>query len=248
MNQDRQRFVDFEGCSNFRDLGGYPTRSGRTVCTGQVFRSDALHMLTTNDLAHFRDQLRIGQVIDLRSSAELRIDGRGLLEGEPIGFHHLPIFDGDAAASRDLPAEMDLADRYFFMAELGMQPIGRIITAIAESAAPSVYHCTAGKDRTGVISALILGLLDVDDEIIVGDYALTHERLHAIVARLAADKGYWTAVTDTLPRDTLHARPRTMLAFLEKLRAKYGSSRAYARTAGVTDRTVQQLQGRLLLG
>jgi len=248
VTQASQRFGRLEGCVNFRDLGGYPTRSGKTVRTGQVFRSDTLHLLTANDVTHLRQQLRIGQIIDLRSTGELRVDGRGLLEAEPIRFQHLPIFDGDTAASRHLPAAMDLADRYFFMADLGVQPIGRILTAITEASEPTVYHCSAGKDRTGVISALILSLLDVDADIITGDYALTQERMQQIVERLAADKGYWTAVVTTLPPETLHARPQTMVAFFEKLRAKYGSTRAYVRAAGVTDRAVEQLRERLLLG
>jgi protein-tyrosine phosphatase len=248
VTQDGQRFIRFAGCANFRDLGGYPTRSGRRLRSGQVFRSDALHLLTADDVTQFRDQLRIGQVIDLRSTAELRIDGRGLLGAEPIHFRHLPLFDGAATASRALPADMDLADRYFSIVNHGMQPIGRVVTAIAESTDPTVYHCAAGKDRTGVISALLLGLLDVDDETIISDYALTQERLQQITERLAADQGYWTAAIRTLPPDTLHARPQTMIAFLEQLQAKYGSTRAYARAAGVSDRTLEQLRERLLVG
>ncbi|MFN8626613.1 MAG: tyrosine-protein phosphatase [Candidatus Binatia bacterium] len=248
MTEASQRFVRLEGCVNFRDVGGYPTRSGRTLRTGQVFRSDALHLLTASDIVHLRQQLRIGQIIDLRSTGELRVDGRGLLEAEPIHFRHLPIFDGDASANRDLPATMDLADRYFFMADLGGRMIGRIVTAIAEAPAPTVYHCSAGKDRTGVISALLLSLLDVDADIITGDYALSQERLPRIVERLAADKGYWTAVIRTLPPETLHARPQTMTAFFEKLHAKYGSTHAYFRAAGVTDRALEQLRQRLVLG
>jgi protein-tyrosine phosphatase len=247
VRQDGQRFVRLEGCVNFRDLGGYPTRTGTRVRTGQVFRSDALHLLTASDVRYLRHELRIGQVIDLRSSGELRVDGRGLLEAEPIRFLHLPIFDGDAAANRDLPVTMDLADRYFSMAEFGLERIGQILTAIAEASEPTVYHCSAGKDRTGVISALVLTLLDVDAETILHDYALTQERMPQIAERLSADKGYWTSVIHTLPPDTLHARPRTMRTFFDRLHAKFGSTRAYVRAAGVTDRSLDQLRERLLV-
>lgn len=236
-----------EGCVNFRDLGGYPTRTGKHVRTGQVFRSDALHLLTARDVNRLRHELRIGQVIDLRSTGELRVDGRGRLEAEPIRFQHLPIFDGDAVADRARPAAMDLADRYVSMAELGMQRIGRIVTAIAEASEPLVFHCSAGKDRTGVVAALLLSLLDVEAEIILSDYAVTQERMAQIAARLSADKGYWTAVIRTLPPDTLHARPQTMCVFFEKLHAKFGSTRAYVRTAGVTDRALDRLRERLLV-
>ncbi|HEX7406508.1 MAG TPA: tyrosine-protein phosphatase [Candidatus Binatia bacterium] len=240
-----QRSVRFDGCLNFRDLGGYPTRSGRLVRTGQVFRSDALHLLTANDIARLRHELRIDCVIDLRSTAELRTGGRGLLEPEPIHFHHLPLFDGEATGGKDLREDRDLADIYFLIAEFAMQRIGGVITAVAEAAGPTVYHCAAGKDRTGVISALILGILEVEDEIIVADYALTQENLDGIIQRLMATEGYRT-MFESLPPDTMHARPQTMIGFLEKLRAKYGSMHGYARAAGIPDDTIQQLKERLL--
>src|SRR5438874_11967503 len=86
-----QRVIDLEGCLNFRDLGGYPTADGRRIRWRLVFRSDALHHLTAGDLVHVRDELRIATVVDLRSTAELRTEGRGVLADEAIAFHHLPL-------------------------------------------------------------------------------------------------------------------------------------------------------------
>src|SRR5204863_126710 len=107
-----QRVIDLEGCLNFRDLGGYPTADGRRMRSGSVFRSDALHHLTAADLVRVRDELRIATVVDLRSSAELRTEGRGMLASEPIAFHHLPLFDGQAARPEGWSALDTLADRY----------------------------------------------------------------------------------------------------------------------------------------
>lgn len=249
--QEWQRTVRLHGCANFRDIGGYPTRDGRTVRTGQVFRSDALRLLTASDIARLRDELRIGHVIDLRSTAELRIDGRGLLEHEPVRFQHLPLYDGNgsrrsvSADSRQRPALSDLAALYMLMAEVAMQRIGNVIRAVAQSTEPTVYHCAAGKDRTGVISALILGLLDVEEEIIVADYALTQEHLGQIIPRLLADAGYRTMLEE-LPPDTMHAQPQTMRRFLQGLQSKYGSIDGYARAAGISEETVGHLRKRLL--
>src|SRR5216117_3048521 len=145
-----QRVVDLEGCLNFRDLGGYPTGDGRAVRWRQVYRSDALHHLTPADVARVRDELRIAAVLDLRSTAELRGEGRGPLAREPLAFHHLPLFDGREARPESWPAIATLADRYFLLAETAQAPIARLLAILAEAGGPVVYHCAAGKDRTGV--------------------------------------------------------------------------------------------------
>ena len=240
-----RRVIDLEGCLNFRDLGGYPTADGRTVRWRQVYRSDALHHLTPADVARVRDELGIAAVVDLRSTAELRGEGRGPLAREPIGFHHLPLFDGREARPENWPAIVTLADRYFLLAEIAQAPIARLITVLGEAGGPVVYHCAAGKDRTGVVSAVLLGLLGVRDEMIVADYAATQENLEAIIERLMAAKGYQTMLS-VLPPDTLHAEAETMVAFLARIRERYGSMRGYARAAGVADAVVERLAERLL--
>src|SRR5512143_34268 len=238
------RTIDLEGCLNFRDLGGYPTADGRVVRWRQVFRSDALHHLTRQDIAHLREEIGLGTVIDLRSSAELRSEGRGPLAHEPVAFHHLPLYDGQAAKST-ASADMTLMDRYFLLAEFAKEPIGKVVTALAASDAPAVYHCAAGKDRTGVVSAVLLGLLGVPDAVIVADYAATKENLDAIVERLMSTEGYYEMLS-ALPPDTMHAEPETMAGFLARLHEAYGSMDAYARGAGVSDEAIDGLRARLL--
>jgi protein-tyrosine phosphatase len=242
-----QRLVPLAGCLNFRDLGGYPTADGRAVRWRQVYRSDALHLLTAVDVAHLRDTLRLDAVIDLRSTSELRFEGRGALAAEPIGFHHLPLFDGEVVGVRGLADSTTLADRYLLLAEFAREPIGRVITALAAAEGPVVYHCAAGKDRTGVISAVLLGLLGVRDEVIVADYVATRENLDAIVERLLSSEGY-QAMLAALPPDTMHAEADTMIAFLERMRERWGSMHDYARAAGVDDAALARLAGRLLEG
>jgi protein-tyrosine phosphatase len=239
-----KRYIKLEGSVNFRDLGGYRTRHGKELRWYQVFRSDALHLLSERDVLWLRQELRIGDIIDLRSTGELESDGRGRLATEPIRFHHIPLFDG--IGQRDLPTPLTLADSYVLLAEFAKARIARVITTLAETTDPAVYHCAAGKDRTGVISAVLLGLLDVDDEVIVADYALSQEHLKEIVDRVLATKGYET-IASLLPPDTLHAERGTMMTLLDTVRARYGSMHGYARAAGVSDATIQQLQARLLV-
>jgi protein-tyrosine phosphatase len=240
-----QRRIELEGCLNFRDLGGYPTADGRRVRWRRVFRSDGLHTVSVTDVQHLRDEIGLGDIIDLRSSAELHSEGRGPLAEEPIRFHHVPLFDGDMTASRAQVEQVDLADRYFLMAEYAGERIAAVIRTIAESGAPAVFHCAAGKDRTGVISAIILGLLDVPDDVVVADYAATQENLEAITSRLMALDGY-RRVLELLPPDTMHANPETMIALLTRLREKYGGIGDYARAMGLAPDTVDRLRAGLL--
>src|SRR5438874_12465597 len=240
-----RRVIDLEGCLNFRDLGGYPTADGRTARCGPVYPSEALHHRPAADVGPMGDELGIAAVVALRSTAELRGEGRGPLARESIGFHHLPLFDGREARPENWPAIVTLADRYFLLAEIAQAPIARLITVLGAAGGPVVYHCAAGKDRTGVVSAVLLGLLGVRDEVIVADYAATQENLEAIIERLMAAKGYQTMLS-ALPPDTLHAEAETMVAFLASMRERYGSMRGYARAAGGTDALVERLEERLL--
>jgi len=239
-----QRRIELEGCFNFRDLGGYPTVDGQRVRWRQLFRSDALHHLTRVDVDRCVRELGIRCIVDLRSSGELGVEGRGLLESVPAEFHHLPLFDGEVPSSQQ-QAVVTLADRYFLMAEFAKQPIARVVTTLALSSAPAVYHCAAGKDRTGVVSAILLGLLGVQDEIIVADYAASQEQIDAIIERLMASEGY-QEMLQLLPEDTLRAEGETMIALLTRLRESYGSVSDYARAIGISADSVERLRARLL--
>lgn len=156
----------------------------------------------------------------------------------------MPLFDGEVRSEdRERADQISLADRYVFLAEFAGEPIARVITTIAAADAGAVFHCAAGKDRTGVISAILLG---VPDDVIVADYVATRENLDAIVDRLSALEGY-RAMLAALPPDTMHANPETMVEFLERLRAAHRSVEVYARHAGVTADAISRLRGRLLV-
>jgi len=240
---DRQ--IDLPGCANFRDLGGYPARGGMRVRWRRLFRSDALHGLTSEGVDRIVDELGIGVIIDLRSTGEVGVDGRGKLRDRKPTYHHMPLFDGPLTVDPESANRLTLADRYFLIAERAKDPVARVITALAECSTPAVYHCSAGKDRTGLISAIVLGLLGVPDEIIVEDYAATQDNLDAIIDRLRQSAGYREAI-DSLPPDTLHAKPETMFSLLDQLRERYGSLRGYANDIGLSDAVVQRLAGGLL--
>lgn len=245
-----ERLIDLEGCLNFRDLGGYPTRDGRRLAWRRIYRSDGLHRLTAADVVRLRDELALSDLIDLRSSAEVALDGRGPLEHEPMAFHHVPLFDGDrpstftGEAKRQME-QMSLADRYYGLAEMAKEKIARVVTIVADAKGGAVYHCAAGKDRTGVISALLLAALGVPDELIVADYALSQQNLDAIIERLQESEGY-KEMFEALPPDTLHAEPETMVSLLAKVADRYGSVPGYLESAGVGAPVIERLRANVL--
>jgi protein-tyrosine phosphatase len=239
-----ERLVPLEGSVNFRDLGGWRTPDGRRVRAGRVFRSDALHQLSAADVERLRDGLGLRTLIDLRSSHEVTSEGRGPLALPPVRYHHLPFFDGAARDRARRPAG-GLGEIYFLMLRSAREPIVRAVETLAASRGAAVFQCAAGKDRTGVLAAVVLGSLGVLDEDIVEDYACTRRALPRILERLRASEAYQYVFTE-LPPETLHAEPETMRDLLARVRAEWGTLADYVRWAGAGEGTLAALRARLL--
>jgi protein-tyrosine phosphatase len=237
------RRVALEGAFNFRDLGGLRAGAGRRVRTGRVFRSDALHHLSPRDVAHLREALGLRLVVDLRSSSERRSEPTPALCAPPVVAHHVPIFERERTGSA--PAQARLADLYFALLQLGRAPIVRALSLIAEHDAPALFHCAAGKDRTGLVAAALLGVLGVSDEDVIADYAQTRHAMDRIRERLRASDSYQYVFTE-LPPETLHAEPETMEALLARVRDAHGSMAGYLREAGLPEEAFARLRARLL--
>ncbi|NNL66852.1 MAG: tyrosine-protein phosphatase [Myxococcales bacterium] len=240
-------WVELEGCFNFRDLGGYATRDGRRLRTGRVYRADGLQELSPRDLDHLCGERALGHVIDLRSSVEVEAHGRGSIETRAT-LHPVPLFEQtrESAAgemARNMPGNM--GDLYFLMLTAASGPIARVVRLLAEVDAPAVFHCAAGKDRTGLISALLLSLLDVPDETIVADYAVSRRNLDRINARLDASETYQRLMND-LPEGAYDADPDAMRHFLARVRAEHGSFEGFADSAGIDAALRGRLRERLL--
>lgn len=238
------RNISLPATFNFRDVGGYPGHDGRTVRRGRLYRSDSLHRLNENDRDAFA-AIGIRTVIDLRRPHEVERDGRvpsyqGLtyrnIHPEHAEWGEQPYREGDSLARY-------LADRYAALAQTGTGGLAEAIGLIADSAnAPVVVHCVAGKDRTGIVCALTLAVLGVDDTDIVADYALSTEASARFSAWLAANN----VVVGDVPAPFLASPAETMELFLAELREGYGSVEGYLRHAGVTDAQLTTLRDHLL--
>jgi protein-tyrosine phosphatase len=229
------RLFSLDGCFNFRDLGGYPAANGSAVRWRRLFRADGPHALTAADAAAL-GELGIVTVLDLRTGGELE-RGRWTDHLGPVTEHHLPLTDV-------LPRDDELRDwsdgayvarHYGHLLERGAPSIAKALEILAAAGAqPAMFHCSAGKDRTGVLSAVVLGLLGVADDDIVADYALSAHGMERFVAWLrerATDSG---TLERHVPAVT-SAEPETMRSLLAHVRAEYGSFEGYARAIGVHD-------------
>lgn len=235
-----------EGCNNFRELGGLPTAGGQRLRRRLLFRADGLHCLTPEGVRTVCEELAIRHVVDLRSSGERRLDGLGPLADQAVKIHHVPLFDGEVAQGERPPTTgATLGDLYFAMLRFAAQPIAQVVRTLAEADAPAVFHCAAGKDRTGVISAVLLGGLGVPDEVVVADYAASREGLEAVIERLMESEGY-REMFAALPPDTLHAEPETMIRLIAQVRDAYGGMRGYLAEIGVDEPVLERLSERLL--
>jgi protein-tyrosine phosphatase len=238
------RILPLTGAFNFRDLGGYPTSDGRLTRWGVAFRSDALQELTVNDLVVLRD-LGLRTVVDLRTGTELERHGRGLLIDEPVRHIHLsvlPVESGESVAAPP-PVGDDLAARYLWYLEVGSEPLADAVRLLADPGSqPLVFHCAAGKDRTGVLSALVLSCLGVGRADIVDDYVQTKTGLGQILERL---RGHTLDPDDKAdPRVTIEAA--TMERFLDGVERRFGGATGWARSAGVEEATLEALRVGLL--
>ena len=240
------RVVRFRRVFNVRDLGGLPTSDGRSVRRGLVYRADGVHRLADEDLADAR-ALGLRTVIDLRTEEELA-RGRFPVEHHPVDWHHLPVLRRTWHAEDlrpDTSAAEFLRDRYLDMLVEGGGSLARAIELIADGT-PALFHCAAGKDRTGVLATMVLGLLDVSTDEIAGDY-------HASAAAMV-DFADWirtefpeaaTAMEDQ-PRQFLEAPREAMHGFLDTVEARYGSVEGLALELGVTHPTITALRAHLL--
>lgn len=173
------RLRPLEGGHNLRDLGGYPTADGRRVKWGRLFRSAELSGLTEADLEHLAE-IPVRTVIDLRRPSEIR-EAPDRLPASVTGTVHLPITAGDPSLLT-VPdrhaAARQMEEVYRVLARDNREAFSRFLALLTEpSRGPVVFHCAAGKDRTGFAAMLFLAALGVDRETILADFLLSNPGL-----------------------------------------------------------------------
>jgi len=183
------RLLPLEGGSNFRDLGGYTGTDGKTVAKGLLFRSGAPSSLTDADIAYL-DQFDFEAVVDLRSSEELDLyPNRWASESDDIDYRNVDysivaLAGEDAEAMeemREMASRMDLMYRNF---PTMLKPqLTLLFDSLLTEDGPVMFNCSAGQDRTGVASGIVLTLLGVDREVILQDYLLSTQYRRPVIER-----------------------------------------------------------------
>lgn len=226
----RDRLVPFEGAHNFRDLGGYPSSFGGTTRWGVLYRAAGLSEMTPADLDEFRE-------LGIRTVYDLRRDEEREMAPDPVPTVHVCLLS-EVIANAPMPDRSALVDhddgtnfmRLLYsglLAHAGPE-MGRMISHLVEQdVAPAVFHCTAGKDRTGMLAALILLAVGVDRETVLDDFELTNRYVtretHAAMYQRMIDHGMSPEAAAGM---FAAARP-SMAAALDELDEVYGGAEAY---------------------
>lgn len=249
-----ERLVPLEGTLNFRDLGGYATQDGRRVRWGRLFRSDGLHGLTDAD-HELLAAIGLRTVFDLRWDREREVQP-SRLPADSLVVHHLAVGEdpqGDDLMERIFAGEVDevpmqrLVEIYDELLDQGGATFATLLTHLSEpDALPAVFHCAAGKDRTGISAALLLRLLGVPEDVVLDDYELsttyrTHRRLVELRPRFEE-----AGLDIERFRDYLSAPRPVLAAALERIETDHGGVEGYLRDGGMDAATPDRLR-RLLL-
>ena len=226
MGMSGRRNLDVPGCVNLRDLGGCATRGGEVLATGRLFRG-AEPAVAAEATAGLVRAMGIRRVVDLRMDEEVEEAGAPAFP-EGCEWVRLPLF---YTVRPHWPNPVDrtppsTAARYFEMAEEGEATIARIVDLLGDvRSRPTLIHCVAGRDRTGIVVACLLDLVDVPDPIIAADYALS------------------SVVNDAEGRN---AHPDNILLLLRLIRERFGSVREMLLSAGATVASIDRLHGALV--
>ena len=237
-----------EGAYNLRDLGDLPTEDGERTRTGRVFRSDSLQSVTAADAALLHERLGVRSLIDLRGEDEVASEGRGLLADRDVRYVNLPLVqeDGSLLSYLDDGRTVDLVPRYLSYLDSPGRTMLRAIELISEAeTAPTVFFCAAGKDRTGVLSALILRLVGVAPKAVVDDYLLSAESAEIIVRERLMPSPTYAHHIATLPPEVYTAEATTMRRFLEALDQRFGGAERWALDHGLTRQVLERLRAAL---
>jgi protein-tyrosine phosphatase len=240
------RHLPVEGSYNIRDLGGYPTQDGRTTRPGILIRAGNLAQVTP---AGAQQLLGFGAktIIDIRDEWEVEKYPDVFAQSPAVKYANVPFIGNSLSSGEIWKARTQTCNRLDGLYEIFLdacQPqVAAIITALAESEPAAVFHCHAGKDRTGLVSALLLGAAGVPAQVIAEDYAETSRQINELVAgwRAAAQKEGQDM--QKFERDT-GAVAETMLSTLNHLEQRYGGVTNYLLQCGVSQRQLTELLAR----
>jgi protein-tyrosine phosphatase len=258
--REAHRRIGFSGAHNFRDLGGYRNSDGATVKWGLLYRADGLHHLSRRDVKAL-SRLGLARIIDFRAEFEQEKDPDRLPDDPKLKVVAIPIFDANSLLGKEVreritAGKLDGLDPEGLLHEAYLQFVSQFTPqyraffqeVLAAEGKPILFHCTAGKDRTGFAAALLLSVLGVPMETIRDDYLLTQVYGQKVLAPLYF---YVRLVRGKRAMEMVQrfaaARASYLQAAFDAIDSTYGSFEAYVREGlGLSDADLKRLRDSLL--
>ncbi len=242
------RRLELDGTYNFRDVGGYPTRSGATVRWRTLYRADSLHRLSAAARKHLIDA-GLKTVVDLRRPAETEHSPGVFAASADIHYVNIVLKPGSAEGEWEIPEDerFNLPALYRRMVDTATEGIRDAVSVLATPGAfPAVLHCTAGKDRTGIIIALLLDSAGVAREDTVSDYAMSADYLTGRYFEEARERAERAGIPWEKYRLLLDAPETAIASLLQHVEERYGGSTSYLHSIGVAEASLRGLHEALL--
>jgi protein-tyrosine phosphatase len=237
------RELSLEIAHNVRHLGGYATSNGRTT-HDSIIRSASLHRLTDSGMRHLAEA-GVTTIIDFRSDMELARDVTP--DSAPYGIRniHAPVFQQDASPvglEAEFPGYGVIYERFL---DIGRNAYTTLFETLAEADGHVLFHCAAGKDRTGVAAALLLDLAGVDEATIIEDYTLTETLLAPMVAEWLPQMQE-RGIDPEKGKKLMAAPADAMASALAHIRGRFGNAEGYAQEIGVSGDVISAVRGRMV--
>jgi protein-tyrosine phosphatase len=239
-----------EGIHNFRELASYPLSGGHHIRPSAIYRSGALELMTADDCSWLTDEVRLATILDLRHPDELQPAHQHALAGLVTAISIFP----EGRTQEDVIAELNglygtgpTPERYLHYLDVGGMRLAEAFAVFAEPADfPVLVHCTAGKDRTGVLVGLLMDVLGASDEDIATEYGLSDASIDRLISYLRSS-GRALQGTDEEIRTRLSTPPERMAGFLTLMRRRYGSAEQFFEVQGVTAATITRVRELLVV-
>jgi protein-tyrosine phosphatase len=245
--QSYSKEIKFDGIINCRDLGGYKAEGNRTVAWRRLFRSGYIHPMTEGDLRRLKEELKLTSVIDLRRNKAGQNKEVNLLKIAGIKYYNTPFLSYQKEELNYDFTSMGEAFLFRIRHKEYTKPLIDALEIIADPKNhPLLFHCGAGKDRSGLLAAFVLSVLGVADKDIVSDYALSAQYMPDMVKRLMQDPETPDDVKN-LPAYTWEATAASMALFLSVLKQEFGSARRYLEMNGADKSLFERLEKALLI-
>ncbi len=244
MHRFFTRRIALSSVLNLRELGGYPAANGTITAYGRYWRSNALYNLSQEEVSRLQ-AYNLRKVIDLRSEAEKEIHPSSFADCPAIDYVPIPVLDlfPNAVFEGHFQANQirNMSDFYKNLMQYGGEQIASVLREIAkETQGVTLFHCTAGKDRTGITAALLLGMAGVRDIDIIADYTLTDVYMFEKYEKMRQEH-------PDIPVQFMNAHAENMRNTLAFLEVQYGGITGYLENIGIDAKCRESLMKGFIL-